>query len=63
VNNAGIFPATVTDELSDHDLDAMPAVDVRATHVLVAEIAPAMSAHESGVIVNIDGGISATRPS
>lgn len=53
VNNAGIYPATLTEQLPDADLDAMLAVNVRAPHVLVAELAPAMAGRGSGVIVNI----------
>jgi NAD(P)-dependent dehydrogenase (short-subunit alcohol dehydrogenase family) len=44
VNNAGLYPATLTPDLTDADLDAMLAVNVRAPHVLVAELAPAMPA-------------------
>lgn len=53
VNNAGIYPATLTEQLPDTDLDAMLAVNVRAPHVLVAELAPPMAERGAGVIVNI----------
>ena len=53
VNNAGIYPATATEQLPDDDLDAMLAVNVRAPHVLVAELAPAMAGRGTGVVVNI----------
>lgn len=53
VNNAGIYPATATDALSDEDLDAILAVNVRAPHVLVAELAPAMAERGDGAVVNI----------
>jgi NAD(P)-dependent dehydrogenase (short-subunit alcohol dehydrogenase family) len=53
VNNAGIYPATLTPDLPDADLDAMLAVNIRAPHVLVAAIAPAMARRGSGAIVNI----------
>jgi NAD(P)-dependent dehydrogenase (short-subunit alcohol dehydrogenase family) len=53
VNNAGIYPSTATEDLPDADLDAMLAVNVRAPHVLVAAIAPAMAQRGSGVIVTI----------
>ena len=53
VNNAGIYPVTLTDGLVDADLDAMLAVNVRAPHVLVAAVAPAMAERGSGTIVNI----------
>ncbi|MGV8874261.1 MAG: SDR family NAD(P)-dependent oxidoreductase [Rhodococcus sp. (in: high G+C Gram-positive bacteria)] len=53
VNNAGIYPATSTADLADDQLDAMLAVNVRAPHVLVGELAPAMAERGNGVIVNI----------
>jgi NAD(P)-dependent dehydrogenase (short-subunit alcohol dehydrogenase family) len=53
VNNAGVYPATATAALPDGDLDAMLAVNVRAPHVLVAELAPAMAARGTGAIVNV----------
>ena len=53
VNNAGIYSATLTEQLADADLDAMLAVNVRAPHVLVAELAPAMAERGSGAVVNI----------
>ncbi|GAB2579013.1 dehydrogenase [Paractinoplanes abujensis] len=53
VNNAGIYPVTGTAALPDTDLDAMLAVNVRAPHVLVGELAPAMAARGEGAIVTI----------
>ncbi|WBQ04395.1 SDR family NAD(P)-dependent oxidoreductase [Kribbella sp. CA-293567] len=53
VNNAGTYPATLTPDLPDAALDAMLAVNVRAPHVLVAQIAPGMADRGSGVIVTI----------
>ncbi|WP_432841361.1 SDR family NAD(P)-dependent oxidoreductase [Dactylosporangium sp. CA-092794] len=53
VNNAGIYPATATPDLSDADLDAMLAINIRAPHVLVAQIAPGMAERGAGVIVTI----------
>lgn len=53
VNNAGVYPATATEDLADDDLDTMLAVNVRAPHVLVAAIAPAMVERGRGVIVNV----------
>ncbi len=53
VNNAGVYPATATEELADVDLDAMLAINVRAPHVLVAALAPAMAERGSGTIVNV----------
>ncbi len=59
VNNAGIYPATLTPDLSDEDLDAMLAVNIRAPHVLVAEMAPPMASRGSGVIVTIGSWMAA----
>jgi len=53
VNNAGLYPATLTEDLPDADLDAMLAVNIRAPHVLVAAMAPAMAERRTGVIVTI----------
>ena len=53
VNNAGIYPATATADLADADLDAMLAVNVRAPHVLVGELAPAMADRGADAIVTI----------
>ncbi len=53
VNNAGIYPVTPTELLADGDLDAMLAVNVRAPHVLVGGLAPAMAERGSGTIVNV----------
>ena len=53
VNNAGIYPATATADLADADLDAMLAVNVRAPHVLVAALAPAMADRGRGAIVTV----------
>ncbi|MFE4920153.1 SDR family NAD(P)-dependent oxidoreductase [Streptomyces sp. NPDC056661] len=50
INNAGIYPATLTEDLPDTDLDAMLAVNIRAPHVLVGAMAPAMAARGSGTI-------------
>ncbi|MFJ4845198.1 SDR family NAD(P)-dependent oxidoreductase [Streptomyces sp. NPDC088733] len=53
VNNAGIYPATRTEDLPDADLDAMLAVNLRAPHVLVAALAPAMAARGGGAVVTV----------
>ncbi|MEY2848412.1 MAG: hypothetical protein RI885_1077 [Actinomycetota bacterium] len=58
VNNAGIYPVTSTDALHDADLDAILAVNVRAPHVLVGALAPAMVARGAGSIVNIGSWMS-----
>lgn len=53
VNNAGIYPVGPTESLADDDLDALLAVNVRAPHVLVGALAPAMAERGDGVVVNI----------
>jgi NAD(P)-dependent dehydrogenase (short-subunit alcohol dehydrogenase family) len=53
VNNAGIYPVTATADLPDADLDAMLAVNVRAPHVLVGALAPAMAERGTGAVVTI----------
>lgn len=53
VNNAGLYPVEATESLPDADLDAMLATNVRAPHVLVAKLAPAMAERGEGQIVNI----------
>jgi NAD(P)-dependent dehydrogenase (short-subunit alcohol dehydrogenase family) len=59
VNNAGIYPYTATPDLPDDQLDAMLAVNIRAPHVLVAEVAPDMALRGTGVIVNIGSWMAA----
>lgn len=53
VNNAGIFPVGPTPDLSDHDVAALLATNVRVPHDLVGALAPGMVARGSGVVVNI----------
>ncbi len=53
VNNAGVYPSPATVDLSDGELDAMLAVNVRAPYVLAAALLPAMADRGSGVVVNI----------
>ena len=53
VNNAGVYPVLPTALLTDADLDAVLALNIRAPHVLVAELAPPMAERGSGAIVNI----------
>ncbi|MET3804635.1 NAD(P)-dependent dehydrogenase (short-subunit alcohol dehydrogenase family) [Nakamurella sp. UYEF19] len=53
VNNAGVYPVTLTEDLPDADLDAMLAINIRAPHVLVGEIAPVMAGCGRGAIVDI----------
>ena len=60
VNNAGIYPATATADLADAEIDAMLAVNVRAPHVLVAALAPAMAERGTGAIVTIGSWMAQT---
>lgn len=53
INNAGICPSTATEDLDDTDLEAMLAGNIRAPHVLVSQIAPAMAGLGGGCIVNV----------
>lgn len=58
VNNAGVYPASPTALLTDDELDAILATNIRAPHVLVAALAPAMVERDSGVFVNIGSWMS-----
>ena len=58
VNNAGVYPVGPTDALTDADLDAVLATNVRAPHVLVGALAPAMAARGDGAVVNIGSWMS-----
>jgi len=53
VHNAAVCPAVDTLTLTDDDLAATLAVNVRAPHVLTAALAPAMLEQGSGAIVVI----------
>ena len=53
VHNAALCPPVDTPSLTDADLEATLAVNVRAPHVLTAAIAPAMADRGSGAIVVI----------
>jgi NAD(P)-dependent dehydrogenase (short-subunit alcohol dehydrogenase family) len=53
VHNAALCPPVDTPTLSDADMEATLAVNVRAPHVLTAAIAPAMADRGSGAIVVI----------
>ncbi|MFJ4297609.1 SDR family NAD(P)-dependent oxidoreductase [Curtobacterium sp. NPDC089689] len=53
VNNAGVYPGGPTESLPDDVLDALLATNVRAPHVLVGALAPAMAARGGGTVVNI----------
>ncbi|WP_082546993.1 SDR family NAD(P)-dependent oxidoreductase, partial [Rhodococcus sp. Leaf225] len=53
VHNAALCPAVNTVSLTDADLEATLAVNVRAPHVLTAALAPAMAERGTGAIVVI----------
>lgn len=53
VHNAALCPAVDTVTLTDTDLEATLAVNVRAPHVLTAALAPAMAERGHGAIVVI----------
>lgn len=53
VHNAAVCPPVDTVTLSDDDLEATLAVNVRAPHVLTASLAPAMVEQGSGAIIVI----------
>ncbi|WP_347813900.1 SDR family oxidoreductase [Allobranchiibius sp. GilTou38] len=53
VHNAALCPPVDTVSLSDADLEATLAVNVRAPHVLTAALAPAMAERGAGGIVVI----------
>ena len=58
VNNAGVYPSGPTADLDDASVDALLGVNIRAPHVLVGALAPAMAARGEGVIVNLGSWIS-----
>ncbi|SDT00162.1 SDR family NAD(P)-dependent oxidoreductase [Actinoplanes derwentensis] len=60
VNNAGVYPVSATEDLADADLDRMLAVNVRAPHVLVAALAPAMVTAGGGVVITIGSWMAST---
>ncbi|WP_380173559.1 SDR family NAD(P)-dependent oxidoreductase [Kineococcus sp. DHX-1] len=51
VHNAALCPAVDTVALTDADLEATLAVNVRAPHVLTAALAPAMAGRGHGAVV------------
>ncbi|NEB79766.1 SDR family oxidoreductase [Streptomyces sp. SID14478] len=53
VNNAGVYPGFLTDAVTDEEMQALWATNIRAPHVLVAALAPRMAERGSGTIVNI----------
>jgi NAD(P)-dependent dehydrogenase (short-subunit alcohol dehydrogenase family) len=53
INNAGIFPMGPTPQMTEADIDAVFAVNVKVPFILVAELAPAMAARGKGAIINV----------
>lgn len=53
VNNAAVCPVADTLTLSDADLDTALAVNVRAPHVLVAALVPAMCERGDGAVITV----------
>jgi NAD(P)-dependent dehydrogenase (short-subunit alcohol dehydrogenase family) len=53
VLNAGIYPVGPTESVSDEDLDALLAVNIRSPHVLVGALAPAMADRGHGTVIVI----------
>jgi NAD(P)-dependent dehydrogenase (short-subunit alcohol dehydrogenase family) len=53
VNNASVFEYVPTEDLDVAGLDRLFATNVRAPYVLVAALAPKMSARGSGSIINV----------
>ncbi len=53
MNNAGAFEYVPTEELDVASFDRLFATNVRAPYVLVAALAPKMTARGSGTIINV----------
>ncbi|WP_431036329.1 SDR family NAD(P)-dependent oxidoreductase [Streptomyces sp. P6-2-1] len=53
VNNAGVYPGFLTPTVTDEEMEALWATNVRAPHVLVATLAPRMAERGTGAIVNL----------
>ena len=53
VNNAAIFPTGPTAAMTEGDIDAVFAINVKVPFVLVGELAPAMASRGKGAIVNV----------
>ncbi len=60
VNNAGVYPAAPTASTPDADLEVVWATNIRAPHVLVAQLAPAMAERGAGAVVNVGSWMSRT---
>ncbi len=53
VNNAGVYPGGATADVTDEEMQALWATNIRAPHVLVAALAPRMAERGHGSVVNI----------
>lgn len=53
VNNAGVYPGAATATVTDDEMQALWATNIRAPHVLVAALAPRMAERGEGAVVNI----------
>ena len=58
VNNAGIFPFGPTPDVDENEIDAVTAVNIKAPFILVARLAPAMVAGDTGAIVNVSSMVA-----
>ncbi|GHJ43550.1 dehydrogenase [Catellatospora sp. TT07R-123] len=58
VNNAGIYPASTTETVTDDMFDQMYAVNVKAPFFLTAAIAPRMAERGGGAVVNLGSWIA-----
>jgi NAD(P)-dependent dehydrogenase (short-subunit alcohol dehydrogenase family) len=53
INNAGIYPFGLTDEVSEELFDKVYSLNVKVPYFLVAELAPLMAKRGKGAIVNL----------
>ncbi len=58
VNNAGIFPGTMTGQVDEETFDRVYGVNVKAPFFLTAAIVPGMIARGGGSIINLGSWIS-----
>jgi NAD(P)-dependent dehydrogenase (short-subunit alcohol dehydrogenase family) len=58
VNNAGIFPGSLTADTDEATFDRVYAVNVKAPYFLTAAIASAMAARGDGAVINLGSWIA-----
>lgn len=58
VNNAGIFPVAPTLTADEQTFDLIYGVNVKAPYFLVQALAPVMTAHGGGVIINLGSWVA-----